>query len=295
MTHDIAVAPAHGPASRVPSGRRRGYGVLLIVLGATLVLNSVLGPLLTGVIDLPVAETVRNQLIGLELVSVVFVAPLCVVAGVLALRGHPAAGVLGFGPAAYTAYMFVQYVVGPAYRTYNLAVLFHVAVFALGAAVAVLTWSATDTARLPTLTRTRERWYGGLLAVLAVFVAARYAGAVTGVGSPIAAEFAESPAFYWSIVLLDLGIVVPATAVSGVALIRGSRAAHTALYAVLGWFALVPPSVAAMSLAMVVNDDRYASVGQTVMLGVVSVLFLAAATWIYRPLLRRRPGSRRAR
>jgi len=270
----------------VPRQAHRSLATLLFALAATLVLNSALGPLFTDVIDYPIAETVRNQLIGLELVSLVLVAPLSVVAAVLARRGHRAAGVLGFAPAAYTAYMFVQYVIGPAYRTYNAAVLFHVAVFALGAACAVLAWTSTDAGRLPALTRSRERWYGALLLALAAFVAGRYLGAVTGVGSPIAAEFADAPAFYWSIVLLDLGVVVPATALSGVALLCGSSAAPTALYAVLGWFALVPPSVAAMGLVMSVNDDPYASTGQTVLLAVVSVLFVAVAAWVYRPLFR---------
>ena len=256
------------------------------MLAATLVLNGVLGPLFADLIDYPVAETVRNQLLGLELVSLLLVAPLSLAAGVLALRGHRGAAMLGFGPAAYTAYMFVQYVVGPAYRMYNVAVLFHVAVFALGAATAVAAWASVDGTRLPTLSRARERWYGALLLALAAFVAARYLGAVTGAGSPVAAEFAESPAFYWSIFLLDLGVVVPATAVSGVALLRGRRAAHRALYAVLGWFALVPVSVAAMGLAMLTNDDPYASTGQTVALTGVSVLFAALAVWIYRPVLR---------
>ena len=281
MTSDLALAPPAAP----PRAARRTFGVLLFVLGAVLVLNTVLGPLVTGVIDYPIAETGRNQLIGLELVSVALVAPLCVVAGVLALCAHRAAGVLGFGPAAYTAYMFVQYVLGPEYRAYNVAALFQIAIFGLGGAVALLAWTGTDVARLPVLTRARERVYGVLLLALATFVATRYTVALTGAGDPIAAEFAESPTFYWTIVLLDLGVVVPATAVAGAALIRGARAAHTALYAILGWFALVPPSVAAMGATMVANEDPYASAGQTAVLGVASVVFVAVAVWIYRPLL----------
>lgn len=286
MTQDTLLAKAGTARPQTGARPRRPFGVLLFVLAGVLVLNSVLGPLVTGVIDYPIAETVRNQLIGLELVSLSLVVPLSVVAGFLAVRGHRAAGVLGFGPAAYTAYMFAQYVLGPEYRTYNLAVLFDAAVFSLSAAIAVLAWAGTDSTRLPVLTRARERWYGGLLLALAAFVASRYLGAVTSTGSPIAAEFAESPTFYWTIVLLDLGVVVPATVVAGVALIRGARAAHTALYAILAWFALVPPSVAAMGVAMVVNDDPYASVTQTAVLGGVSVLFVAMAAWIYRPALR---------
>jgi hypothetical protein len=286
LSRDVASRPRSGGAPH------RAFGVLLMVLGAALVLNTVLGPLVAGVVDYPVSETVRNQLIGLEVVSVALVAPLSIIAGVLALRGHPAAGVLGFGPAAYTAYMFVQYVLGPEYRTYGFAALFQLAIFTLGGALAIRGWVMTDTHRLPVLTRRRERLYGAVMLALAAFVLTRYLGAIAGAFTheSITAEFAEAPTFYWSIFLLDVGVVVPATAFAGVALIRGVRSAHTALYAILGWFVLVPPSVAAMAAAMAVNGDPYGSPGQAVLLGVVAVVFAAFAVTICRPLFAR-PGA----
>lgn len=264
------------------------------MLGGALVLNTVLGPLVVGVVDYPVSETVRNQLIGLEIVSVALVAPLTILSGVLALRGHPAAGVLGFGPAAYTAYMFVQYVLGPEYRSYGVAVLFQLAIFTLGGALAIRGWTVADIRRLPVLSRRRDRLYGAVLLALAAFVLTRYLGAIVGAftGEPIAAEFAKAPTFYWSVVLLDVGIVVPATATAGVALIRGVRTAHTALYAILGWFALVPPSVAAMVATMAVSDDPHGSAGQAVLLGAVSVVFAVLAAAIYRPLFARQDEPR---
>lgn len=87
-------------------------------------------------------------------------------------------------------------------------------------------------------------------------------------------------------------IVVPATAAAAVALIRGVRWGHIALYAILGWFALVPPSVAAMAAAMAANDDPHGSAGQAVLLGVVSVVFAVLAAAIYRPLFTRRGEQR---
>lgn len=60
------------------------FDAALMTLGAALVVNTVLGPLATGVIDYSIPESVRNQLIGLEIVSVALVTPLSVVASVLA-------------------------------------------------------------------------------------------------------------------------------------------------------------------------------------------------------------------
>jgi hypothetical protein len=58
------------------------------------------------------------------------------------------------------------------------------------------------------------------------------------------------------------------------------------LYVVMAWFALVPPSVAAMSTVMVINNDPHAAPGQALVLGVAAIVFLGLATWIFLPLLR---------
>jgi hypothetical protein len=116
----------------------------------------------------------------------------------------------------------------------------------------------------------------------------RYVGAVTGAitGAALPAEFLDASTFYWSIFLLDLGVVVPATIAAAYGLIRGARAGHTALYALATWYALVPPSVAAMSVTMVINGDPNASTGQTFLLIAVSFVFAATVVWIYSPLMR---------
>jgi hypothetical protein len=47
--------------------------------------------------------TLINQLIALDIVALVLIAPLAVLAGRLVLHGHPAGAVLGTGPAAFAA------------------------------------------------------------------------------------------------------------------------------------------------------------------------------------------------
>jgi hypothetical protein len=59
----------------------------------------------------------------------------------------------------------------------------------------------------------------------------------------------------------------------------------------MGWYALVPPSVAAMSATMVVNDDPNAVPGQAIMFGVVAIVFASLAVWIFLPLLRPHPTA----
>jgi hypothetical protein len=276
------------PRSGVRPATRRGLAVALVVLAAGLLLNTLLGPLVLDVLDYPVSTTVENQLIGLELVTVCLVAPLCLVAARLALRGHRAAGPVAVGPAAYTAYMFVQYVVGPRYTTYGAGVILHLGLFTLGLGTAIAAWVLATRSDLPALGAHR-RAHAVVLGLLAAFVLSRYVGLLVGAlgHHGIPAEFAGEASFYWSIVLLDLGVVVPATVAAAVAVWRDQRVAAAARYGVVGWFALVPPSVASMGVAMVARDDPYAAPAQVVVLTVVAVLFASYAVVVFRPLFGR--------
>jgi hypothetical protein len=270
------------------TGQQRGYGVLLLSLAAALLANTAIGPLGTGLVSYPLSASLRNQLIGLEVVTVLLVVPWCLAAGLLALRGRPQAALFGFAPAAYTAYMFIQYVLGPEYGEYRLVALFHVALVTLSGGLSLWAWSLSLDVPLPALSHRRERAYGVVLLALTAFVVVRYLGALAGsvTGAPIPQEFADARTFYWSIVLLDLGVVVPGTLVAGVALLRGCRLGHRAMYAATGWFALVPPSVAAMAVVMLAQDDPNASVATVIVLGLAALAFVAFAVTVSVRLLR---------
>jgi len=270
--------------SSVPPDRWLAAG--LIVLAATLAVNTLLGPLVTGVVAYPFSETLVNQTVGLEAVSLFVVASWCLVAARFLLGGHRAGPVLAIPPAAYTAYMFVQYVVGPGYLTYRPVVAFHLGIFVLSGAVLLGAWAAIDDEALPALSDRRRRVAGGALLALGAFVALQYLPAVEGTltGRPLSAEAAADPTMYWSIFFLDLGVVLPVTVATAVGLLRGASWANRALYGVAGWYLFVPVSVAAMGVAMLLNDDPNAAVARVVVLAVAGVLFAAFTAWVYRPL-----------
>lgn len=267
----------------------RAYGALLLLLAGVLLLNSIIGPLVLGVVSYPVTRTVENQLIGLELVTAILVAPWAAVAGMCALRGLPEAPLLGFAPAAYAAYMFAQYVLGPEYANYSITSLAQLGIFILAGGLVLWSWSLSAEVPLRRLQARQAHRRGLLLLAMALFVLFRYAGAVAGAftGAPIEEEFELERTFFWSILLLDLGIVVPCTLAAGVAVLRASAVGPRALYAAVGWFALVPPSVTAMAVVMWANDDPSASIRAVVLLCVASVAFGALAWHVFRELLSR--------
>jgi hypothetical protein len=293
-----AITP-RAPATRVAVCQRSWWLALgLAAIGVGLAAVALLGPLVSELIDYRVSETLRNQTIGLDAVSLFFVAPLALIAAALVLRRHIAGPVLALGIGAYTTYMLLQYILGPDYasRGGNNERLFPLAVFlfALGWGVALAAWNAIDVERVPR-SRRRERRIGRfILPVLALAAFGRYVPSLIDwmSASPEDKNYLAGPSFSWAIAMLDLGVFLPATVATCVGLVRGSRWAPKALYTVVGWFGLVGPAVAAMAITMYVNDDPIASGGSTVFMSVLGGAFLLLALFLYRPLLRRRGQAR---
>jgi hypothetical protein len=262
-----------------PQDRWLGLGLLLLAAG--LALNTFLGPLFASSISYPFSATVFNETLGLEAVSLILVAPLAVLAGVLALRGHRAAPILAIGPAGYAAYMLVQYVVGPQYPTYQPSIALHMGMLILSLTVLVRAWATAETDHLPPIS---GAW--AIVAFgLAAFVLSRWASAFTGMfnAEPVPAA-APDITMYWSIFLLDIGVVVPAGVAAGIGLLIGSRWAPKALFGILGWFALVPPSVASMSIVKLLRDDPKASTADTIVFVAVTLIFWTLVALLFRRL-----------
>jgi len=288
-------APAARPRATVDSTlepRMRWLALGLVAVAAGLATVALLGPLVSGVIDYHVSETLRNQTIGLDLVSLALITPLAVLATFLVLRGHIAGVTLALGVGAYSAYMFVQYVLGPDYahvpgnneRLFPLAV----AVFVAGWAVALTAWNAIDVDALP-LSPRREWWLTRvLLPVLGLAAFGRYIPTLADwmSSSPSDDLYLAGRNFGWAIALLDLGVFLPLMICACVGVARARPWGKKALYAVVTWFGLVGPAVAAMAITMYVNEDPNGSAGNAAFMSVLGGLFLLLALYLYRPLAR---------
>lgn len=289
--------------TRTPSTRTRdaietrtqgqvGVAVGLIAIGVGLAIVALLGPLATEVIDYHTTETLRNQTIGLDAVSLFVVAPLSVMAALLVLRAHVAGHALALGIGAYTTYMLVQYILGPEYERLpgNNELLFplFLVLFALGWIVALAAWNRLDAARLPR-SRRRDRLVGKLVLPLLAFLAFfRYLPALPDwmSANPEDSGYLAGPTFSWAIAMLDLGVFLPATVAACVGLVCGTPWAHKALYTVVGWFGLVGPAVAAMAITMYLKDDPNASGGNVVFMTALGLAFAVFALFVFKPLFR---------
>jgi hypothetical protein len=264
----------------------------MLALAAGLATNAVLGPLATGVIAYRYGSSMIGQGIAVDAVALALVTPVAVLAALLTLQGRTIGPVLGTGPAAFAVYMVPQYVIGPEYGRLpgnNERFLpFHLALFVL--AVVLLAGSLAGTEVLPPDDRRSDRRRGWILFGVAGFILFRWMPGVVALvtaGTPDSA-FTDNPTAYLVIAVLDLGLVVPAAVAVALALLRGAAWARRATYALIGWFATVPVSVAAMAITMVVRDDPEADGTAALGFTAVALVFLVVAALLYRPLLTRR-------
>ncbi|MFP8957414.1 hypothetical protein ACLI4Y_11840 [Natrialbaceae archaeon A-CW3] len=193
-------------------------------LAAGLAANSLLGPLVAGVITYPLSETVMNMTLGLEAVSLLVVAPVSALAAALVFTGSQTGLIAAIPPAAYTAYMFVQYIIGPEYVEYPPEILLHLGMFILSSIILVYSWTHLQSEDIPPIPPRRKRIYSAGLLLLVLFVSFGYLFAVPRIltGGSIPAEYIDDHSVYWSVFLLDLGIVVPITVAVSVGILRGA-------------------------------------------------------------------------
>lgn len=287
---DISTRDADGP-HHVPVAGELVVTIGLASLGLGLLVNSVVGPLLADRIEYPFSESMRNQTIGLDATALLLVFPACMAVAMLTWRGHRLAPVLTLSLGSYVAYMFLQYVVGPAFEFYPATLLLHLMLFVAGWALTAHAWivsrrSFADATPLST----RHAWAA---VAMAGFVVLRYVpGLVASVSQdPLPDEVGRDVTMYWLIVLADLGVFLPVMTATAAGLFRQVRWARLALTATVGWFALVSVAVGAMSLTMLLNGDQFASGAQLGLFIVTSAIVVGYASHLYRDLLAQPCGT----
>ena len=273
----------------------RLLGIGLIALGAAIATAALLGPLVLNVLSYRTSPTTLNQIVGSDAAALIVVAPVSVLIGLLALRGHRAAPVLALAPAIFAVYTYTQLIVGNEYLRLpgNVERFFPLllGVFVLAGGITVVAWSVVELGALPPASRRTDRTAGVVLMVIAAFVVfglhlPSYIDAMRI--HPTTVAYVSSPTPFWLVKLMDLGIVVPVAIAVGVGMLRRRASARKPMYALIGGYTLLGASVAGMAITMYLNDDPDASVATLVSSTGMALVLAVLAGYVYRPLLRRR-------
>lgn len=142
-------------------------GLGLIGLGLGIAASSILGPLVLNVIRLRTSESIENQFIGGEIVSLGLVAPVAIAAGVLWLRDHRLAPALALAPALYAVCTYASVVFAQEYTRFdrNAERFFplYTALAGGGAAIAISAWSRLARRPVAVPSIRLRRTLGGIL------------------------------------------------------------------------------------------------------------------------------------
>ena len=243
--------------------RLAGYALIALGLGVAAV--SLLGPLASGLIDWRIAENTEIQLVGQDIVGLVLVAPVAIAAGVLWLRQHRLAPPLALGPALFSLYTFMSYVLSPDYHRYagnnENAYPLLLGIIILSWVTAAAAWSAFDRASPTELSDRVRRTLGiAFLLVAGLFIFA-WSGQIVQViaGTADLPEYLDDPGTFWVIKTFDLAFVMPVAIATGIGLLRNNWLAVHAAYAIAGFFTLMSAAVSAMGIMMLLRDDPAAS------------------------------------
>ncbi len=271
----------------------RALGAIMFALAAGVVVLSVLGPLGAHALEYHVAAEVENQVIGGDAAALTLVAPISVLAGILAWRGRGGGAVLALAPTAFAVYLYTQLAVGGdfASRPGNSERFFllFLLVFLLATAGLVLAWRRASSLRLPDLAPGARRAVTTVLLAVAFFLVVGLhlrgiADLITG--PPYGVDYTQSPAVFLIVKWMDLGLVVPLALVTALGVWQRADWSGLLAVAVLGWGALLGGAVSAMAVVMVLNDDPAASIPLAVGFLILTGALLVLAGWLLTPVIR---------
>ncbi|HZJ06183.1 MAG TPA: hypothetical protein VFD59_12030 [Nocardioidaceae bacterium] len=132
-----------------------------------------------------------------------------------------------------------------------------VGVFVLAVAAAIGAWTLSAADPLPVSSSRDDRVAGVALLGIAAFIVLRlhlpgYVDALSD--NPSAVGYLSSPTAFWLVKFMDLGIVTPVAVTVGVGMLGRRSWARRPMYAIVGGYALLGTSVAAMAGVMLGTD-----------------------------------------
>jgi hypothetical protein len=263
-------------------------GYALIALGLGIAAVSLLGPLALGFIDWRIAGNTETQLVGQDIIGLVLVAPVAVAAGVLWIRRHRLAPALALGPALFSLYTFMSYVLSPDYHRYagnnENAYPLLLGIIILSWATAAAAWSALDRRAVPHLSDRVRKGLGVAFLLVGVLFVLTWSQQIAQVisGSTALPEYLDDPGTFWVIKTFDLAFVMPIAIATGIGLLRDHALALHVSYAVGGFFTLMSAAVSAMGIMMLLNDDPAA----TIILPAVTTPMTLVIAWLTVQLYR---------
>ncbi|MHA1971893.1 MAG: hypothetical protein ACTSW1_02800 [Candidatus Hodarchaeales archaeon] len=252
------------------------------VCAVALGLLSLLGPSGLEMIVYRTSQSVIYQIQGQDIVNVLFLAPLCVIGGVLHLRRNENSKyfliLVGLYISLYTgfAYGIGQEWSHPAYtgNVERFFLLFYVLVVG-GLLLFISSYAMFKEEDAPEFDPRNLKIYIGLMSVFLVLFSLMWTKEIIEVvttGNTLKGTYTESPNVFWIIRYLDLGITIPMGFIGLYLLGTRPKKAYPLILAFYGFFGTLGTAVLGMAVVMVLNGDPSVQGGALVIFPVLTIL-----------------------
>lgn len=261
-------------------------GVIALLTALVLVIISISGPLGFKNIIYRTSVTGINQLIGQDLINLIFIAPICLIAGILQLKKHSHAKFYLNLPGIYLLYSGLVYAIGsewgnPLYDSleanshYSVWLFIFLSISGIILLVYSLSKFTKDDAPLQSnnFVRASALFWGGLLSIFAIERIFTINEVIIH-GTTASTTYSVAPMLFWIIKCFDLIFMVTVGYLGIYMYLFHYRSAYGFVITSLGALLTMGIAVVSMQLVMILNNDPSSSVFRTIFFIVASVVVI---------------------
>ena len=261
---------------------RYTIGITAIVVGCTIAIISILGPLGLDIIKYASSESAITQGMGQDLVNLVFVTPLCLIGGFLYIKKRDDAKYLLILVPLYSLlYTGLAYGLFPewSHPTYTgnseqFSILFYIVI--IGSLLLLLsTLSMFSPEDAPEFNRRNLKIYITIMTIFIALFAFMWIGEyleVLTTGDTSTGSYSEAPTIFWVIRYFDLGITIPLGFIGLYLLYTRTEQAYPIMLLFFGFFVTISTAVVGMAVVMLLKNDPNIQLGGLVIFPILSIL-----------------------
>ncbi len=262
-------------------------GVIALLTALVLVIISILGPLGSKNIVYRTSVTGMNQLIGQDLINLIFIAPICLIAGLLQLKKHKHAKFYLNLPGMYLVYSGLVYAIGsewgnPLYdsleaNSHHIVWLF-LFLSISGIIILIYSFSKFTKEDSPILSNKFKRasafFWGGLLSIFAIERVFTINEVIMN-GTNASTTYSVAPMLFWMVKCFDLIFMVTIGYLGIYLYLFHYKSAYGFVITTLGALLTMGVAVVSMQFVMLLNSDPLSSIFRTLFFIIASVVIIS--------------------
>ncbi|MHA2226871.1 MAG: hypothetical protein ACXAC8_16780 [Candidatus Hodarchaeales archaeon] len=240
-------------------------GLTAIVVGFTIAIISILGPLGLDIIKYASSESAITQGMGQDLVNLVLVTPICIIGGFLYIsKRDNAKYFLILVPLYSILYTGLAYGLFPEWshpiytgNSEQFSILFYIVI--IGSLLLLIsTLSMFSPEDAPDFNKRNLSIYIILMTIFLVIFAFMWIGEyleVLTTGDTSTGSYSEAPTIFWVIRYFDLGITIPLGFIGLYLLYTRTKQAYPIMLLFFGFFVTISTAVVGMAVVMLLTND----------------------------------------